>query len=39
MRGEVVLHARLFDKIKRGVVIAEGIWPSPTMSVARAPMC
>ena len=25
-RGEVVLHARLFDKIKRGVVIAEGIW-------------
>jgi hypothetical protein len=28
MRGEVVLHARLFDKIKRGVVIAEGIRPS-----------
>lgn len=27
-RGEVVLHARLFDKIKRGVVIAEGIWPN-----------
>nr|WMC98785.1 molybdopterin dinucleotide binding domain-containing protein [Aminobacter aminovorans] len=23
MRGEVVLHARLFDKIKRGVVMAR----------------
>lgn len=28
LRGEVVLHAKLFDKIKRGVVIAEGIWPN-----------
>jgi anaerobic selenocysteine-containing dehydrogenase len=27
-RGEVVLHARLFDAIRRGVVIAEGIWPN-----------
>ncbi|WP_378943395.1 molybdopterin-dependent oxidoreductase [Mesorhizobium sp. ANAO-SY3R2] len=27
-RGEVVLHAKLFDNIKRGVVIAEGIWPN-----------
>ena len=27
-RGEVVLHAKLFDGIKRGVVIAEGIWPN-----------
>lgn len=27
-RGEVVLHARLFDGIKRGVVIAEGVWPN-----------
>jgi len=27
-RGEVVLHARLFENIKRGVVIAEGIWPN-----------
>ncbi len=25
-RGEVVLHARLFAGLKRGVVIAEGIW-------------
>ena len=27
-RGEIVLHARLFDGVKRGVVIAEGIWPN-----------
>ncbi len=27
-RGEVVLHARVFDGVKRGVVIAEGIWPN-----------
>jgi anaerobic selenocysteine-containing dehydrogenase len=27
-RGEVVLHANLFDGLKRGVVIAEGIWPN-----------
>ncbi len=27
-RGEVVLHARLFAGLKRGVVIAEGIWPN-----------
>ncbi|MDX2264871.1 MAG: molybdopterin oxidoreductase family protein [Hyphomicrobiales bacterium] len=27
-RGEVRLHARLFDGARRGVVIAEGIWPN-----------
>jgi anaerobic selenocysteine-containing dehydrogenase len=27
-RGEVVLHARLFDGVRRGVVIAEGVWPN-----------
>ena len=27
-RGEVVLHAKLFDGLQRGVVIAEGIWPN-----------
>jgi anaerobic selenocysteine-containing dehydrogenase len=27
-RGEVVLHAKLFDGLHRGVVIAEGIWPN-----------
>ena len=28
VRGEVVLHARLFDGMRRGVVIAEGVWPN-----------
>jgi len=27
-RGEVVLHARFFEGVRRGVVIAEGIWPN-----------
>lgn len=27
-RGEVVLHARLFEGMRRGVVIAEGLWPN-----------
>lgn len=27
-RGEIVLHARLFDGLKPGVVIAEGLWPN-----------
>ncbi len=27
-RGEVVLHAKLFGGVKRGVVIAEGLWPN-----------
>ncbi|MEO9340490.1 molybdopterin oxidoreductase family protein [Mesorhizobium sp. SB112] len=27
-RGEVILHVKLFNGIKRGVVIAEGIWPN-----------
>ncbi len=27
-RGEVVLHAKLFDGLKPGVVIAEGVWPN-----------
>ncbi len=27
-RGEVILHARLFGGLRRGVVIAEGIWPN-----------
>ncbi len=27
-RGDVVLHAKLFDGVRRGVVIAEGIWPN-----------
>jgi len=27
-RGEVVLHARLYDGVRRGVLIAESIWPN-----------
>jgi anaerobic selenocysteine-containing dehydrogenase len=27
-RGQVRLHARLFDGLRRGVVIAEGLWPN-----------
>jgi len=27
-RGEVHLHARLFDGVRRGVLIAESIWPN-----------
>jgi len=27
-RGEVLLHARLFEGVRRGVLIAESIWPN-----------
>ena len=27
-RGEVVVHARLFDGVQPGVVVVESIWPS-----------
>ncbi|TCK31628.1 anaerobic selenocysteine-containing dehydrogenase [Ancylobacter aquaticus] len=27
-RGQVQLHARLFDGLRRGVVVAESIWPN-----------
>jgi anaerobic selenocysteine-containing dehydrogenase len=27
-RGDVALHAKLFDGLRSGVVIAEGIWPN-----------
>jgi anaerobic selenocysteine-containing dehydrogenase len=27
-RGEVTIHVRLFEGVRRGVVIAEGIWPN-----------
>ena len=26
-KGSVVLHARLFDGVRRGVVVVESIWP------------
>jgi anaerobic selenocysteine-containing dehydrogenase len=28
MRGEVRLHVRLFEGVRRGVLIAESIWPN-----------
>jgi anaerobic selenocysteine-containing dehydrogenase len=27
-RGEVLIHARLFDGVRRGVLVAESIWPN-----------
>jgi anaerobic selenocysteine-containing dehydrogenase len=27
-RGEVILHAKVFDRLQRGVLIAEGLWPN-----------
>jgi anaerobic selenocysteine-containing dehydrogenase len=27
-RGQVRLHARLFDGVRRGVLVAESIWPN-----------
>jgi len=34
-RGEVILHARSFDGIQRGVVIAESIWPNDAFEDGR----
>jgi anaerobic selenocysteine-containing dehydrogenase len=28
LRGQVLLHARHFDGLRRGVLIAESIWPN-----------
>jgi anaerobic selenocysteine-containing dehydrogenase len=28
MRGEVVLHAHLFDGLQPGIVVAESVWPN-----------
>jgi len=27
-RGEIIVHARRFDGVQRGVAVLEGIWPS-----------
>ena len=35
-RGEVRLHAKMFDGVQRGVLIAEGIWPPRDMPEAGA---
>jgi anaerobic selenocysteine-containing dehydrogenase len=34
-RGEVRLHARLFDGLRRGVLIAESIWPNDAYADGR----
>jgi anaerobic selenocysteine-containing dehydrogenase len=34
-RGEVRLHARLFDGVRRGVLIAESIWPNASFQDGR----
>ena len=34
-RGEVRLHARLFDGVRRGVLIAEGVWPNDAFADGR----
>ncbi len=35
LRGEVRLHARLFDGLRRGVLIAESIWPNSAYADGR----
>ena len=34
-RGEVQLHAKLFDGVRRGVVIAESLWPNSAYADGR----
>jgi anaerobic selenocysteine-containing dehydrogenase len=34
-RGEVRLHARLFDGVRRGVLVAESIWPNAAFADGR----
>ena len=34
-RGKVRLHARLFDGVRRGVLIAESIWPNSAYADGR----
>jgi anaerobic selenocysteine-containing dehydrogenase len=34
-RGEVRLHARLFEGVRRGVVIAESVWPNGAFADGR----
>lgn len=34
-RGEVRLHARFFDGVRRGVIISEGIWPNDAFEDGR----
>ncbi len=34
-RGEVHLHAKLFDGVRRGVLIAESVWPNSAYADGR----
>ena len=34
-RGEVRLHAKLFEGVRRGVVIAESLWPNSAYADGR----
>jgi len=34
-RGQVRLHGRLFDGVRRGVLVAEGIWPNDAFADGR----
>ena len=34
-RGEVRLHARLFEGVRRGVLIAESVWPNAAFADGR----
>jgi len=34
-RGTVRLHARLFDGVRRGVLIAESLWPNSAYADGR----
>jgi anaerobic selenocysteine-containing dehydrogenase len=34
-RGTVKLHARLFDGVRRGVLIAESVWPNKAFADGR----
>jgi anaerobic selenocysteine-containing dehydrogenase len=34
-RGEVTLHAKIFEGVQRGVLISEGIWPNASFEEGR----
>jgi anaerobic selenocysteine-containing dehydrogenase len=34
-RGQVRLHAKLFDGVRRGVLIAESVWPNSAYADGR----
>jgi anaerobic selenocysteine-containing dehydrogenase len=38
-RGEVRLHARLFDGVRRGVLVAESLWPNSAYADGRGINC